>query len=259
MVKEIAIGIIVAVLFIGIILLFLLLLIRLYTRKRLEHKATLLRKEAEYQQAILSSRLETQEQTFEHISQELHDNIGQQITALNFQLENQKIKHPACKSDLDRASASLAQIAREVQQLSHSLNNNWVGRHGLISSIAQELERLRGHSSIIFGFTDNTTTAPALSTDKQIILFRVFQEILNNALKHSGASLITVSLEDQNGFQLHVSDNGKGFDVAQQMSTGKGMGLNNIANRAHIIGFDCTISSQNNTGASFLLKEIISL
>ncbi|HTN16203.1 MAG TPA: ATP-binding protein, partial [Chitinophagaceae bacterium] len=164
-----------------------------------------------------------------------------------------------CKEDLDRASVSLSQIAQQVQQLSHSLNNNWVAQHGLISSIAQELERLRANATIDFEYTDHTETALTLSTDKQIILFRVFQEILNNALKHAKASRIMVSLENRNGFQLGISDNGKGFDVAQQMSRSKGMGLGNIVNRAQIIGFDCTISSQNNTGTSFLLKEIISL
>ena len=233
---------------------FLILILR-YNKNRIRH----IEDKQLFQQNLLSARLETQEQTFEHISQELHDNIGQQITALNFLLENQKLKHPACKSDLDRASASLAQIAREVQQLSHSLNNNWVGIQGLVHSIRQEAERLGAHSPVHFDCTDRTTTPLSLSTDKQIILFRVFQEILNNALKHAKATRIAVSIENHNGFQLHISDNGKGFDVAQQMSTGKGMGLDNIVRRAQIIGFDCIISSENNTGTSFLLKEIISL
>lgn len=233
---------------------FLVLILR-YNKNRIRH----IKDKQLFQQNLLSARLETQEQTFEHISQELHDNIGQQITALNFLLENQKIKHPVCKEDLDRASASLSQIAQQVQQLSHSLNNNWVAQHGLISSIKQELERLRANPVIDFEYTDHTETTLTLSTDKQIILFRVFQEILNNALKHSKASRITVSMENRSGFQLCITDNGKGFDVAQQMNTGKGMGLNNIVNRAQIIGFDCTISSQNNIGTSFLLKEIISL
>lgn len=233
---------------------FLILILR-YNKNRIRH----IKDKQLFQQNLLSARLETQEQTFEHISQELHDNIGQQITALNFQLENQKIKHPVCKEDLDRASASLALIAQQVQHLSHSLNSNWVSERGLANSISQELERLRNNATIEFVFTDQTNGFLTLSTDKQIILFRVFQEILNNALKHAKATRIAVLISDKNGLSLSVEDNGIGFDADRQTNLSAGMGLRNIISRAQIIGFDCTISSNNNIGTFFLLKEIISL
>lgn len=255
--ERIAIGLIVAVLFISLVLLFFILLIKLYTRKRIEHKETLIIKEAAFQQTLLSAQLETQEQTFENISQELHDNIGQQITALNFQLENQKLKQPESKEALDKISNTLGTIARQIQSLSHSLNPNWLQQQGLIAAMAQEIERLENISKIDFQFRCDDATALALDSEQQIICFRIFQEIINNALKHAQAQQISINIQAGKPFQLSIKDDGLGFDWEQIKSQSKGLGLINIQKRAQIIGFNCNIESQKNIGTTIVLNEIL--
>lgn len=229
---------------------FLWALIR-YSKNRIAY----IKEKQLFQQTILSAQVETQEQTFENISQELHDNIGQQVTALNFQLEKHKLQYPGEKQSLDRISGTLATIAGQLQQLSHSLNSHWVSQQGLINSIRMELERLEGFSGLSLNYTVHQEESFGLSKEKQIVLFRIFQEILNNVMKHANASAVNISINAQTPFEMTISDNGKGFSYEKVSTTASGMGLHNIRQRAAIIRFDCTIESRLHQGTIFHLKE----
>jgi signal transduction histidine kinase len=238
--------------FVTILLGFFVIVIK-YNKSRIKN----IKDKQAFQQTLLTAQIETQEQTFENISQELHDNIGQQITALNFQLQNQKLKQPENKEWLDRLSDRVSTIALQLQTLSHSLNPNWLQQQGLVSAIGQELERLQNISSIAFQYQYSDSELITLNAEQQIIVFRIFQEIINNALKHAAANNIVVRIQKQKPFQLSITDDGVGFDI--ELNNGKGMGLHNIQNRARVIGFDCQIVSEKGKGTSFLLTEQISL
>lgn len=257
--KTIAYAVIITTFFLVLLIGFIIILLMSYTRKRVSHEKQILEKEYQFQQTLLSAQIETQEQTFENISQELHDNIGQQITALNFQLENQKLKQPDTKEALNKISDTLSTIARQIQSLSHSLNPNWLQQQGLLVSIAQEIERLDHISSIDFQFRCDDAPALSLNTEEQIIIFRIFQEIINNALKHAQAQYIVINIHAAQPFQLSVNDDGIGFNWEQMKIQSKGLGLLNMQKRAQIIGFDCIIESKKSQGTSIVLKEIIPL
>lgn len=240
--------------FVTTLLGFLIIVIK-YNKSRIKH----IKDKQAFQQTLLTAQIETQEQTFENISQELHDNIGQQITALNFQLENQKLKQPDTKEALDEISETLSTIARQIQSLSHSLNPNWLQQQGLIAAIVQEIERLDHISNIDFQFRCDDALALSLKIEEQIIVFRIFQELINNVLKHAQAQHILISIHAAQPFQLSVSDDGIGFDWEQMKTQSKGLGLLNMQKRAQIIGFDCVIESKKAQGTSIVLKEIIPL
>jgi two-component system NarL family sensor kinase len=97
-----------------------------------------------------------------------------------------------------------------------------------------------------------------LNEQKSIFLFRMFQECMNNILKHAEATLVLVNvnyLDDL--FTLEIKDNGIGFNVAekkQSTAPGSGVGLKSIFNRAQLIGADISINSKPNQGTVVLIK-----
>ena len=125
MLNDIALGIIISLLFISLVVVFCAVLIKLYIKKINEHN----QKEIQFQKTLNASILETQEQLLNSISQDLHDDAGQQLTVINFQLENLKLDINDIDNKLEAVSTSVAQLANSLRKISHSLNPNWqIGR-----------------------------------------------------------------------------------------------------------------------------------
>jgi signal transduction histidine kinase len=117
-----AFGIIICLLFISLVVIFCVVLIKLYIQKTKEYNL----KNFDFQKTLNKTIIETQEQVFENISQDLHDDIGQQLTFVNFQLEKIKLDNESPDEDLDKLSHSIAQIAKSIRDLSHSMNNQLI-------------------------------------------------------------------------------------------------------------------------------------
>ena len=99
-------------------------------------------------------------------------------------------------------------------------------------------------------------TEPVLNKDQRLMVFRIFQEVLNNALKHSQATNIDVSLQGQGRFLLCLKDNGVGFDTEEMLQSGKGAGLRNIPKRAALAGMECRTDTAKGQGTIFTLQQI---
>ena len=99
-----------------------------------------------------------------------------------------------------------------------------------------------------------------LGYEREIVLFRIVQEVLNNALKHSKAKNLTIILQySADSFTLKVNDNGKGFDlenINQKALSQAGAGLRNMQRRMELIGGECTISSEIGKGTEVILSMI---
>jgi signal transduction histidine kinase len=153
-----------------------------------------------------------------------------------------------------RISASrdaLDQGIEEVRRLGHDLNTDLWQRRSLadaISATAERIERvgrLRTHVLV-------RGELPALPSDTATILFRVFQEVVQNAVKHSGADTLSITLNAGPPFVLSVADNGRGFDAAN--TTGNN-GLLNIRKRCALIGFNARCTSAAGTGCTWTFEQ----
>jgi glucose-6-phosphate-specific signal transduction histidine kinase len=143
MIKDIAFGIIISLLFISLVVLFCAILIKLYVKKIKEHNL----KELEFQKTLNNSILETQKQLLTSVSQDLHDDAGQQLTVINFQLENLKLDFPENESNLKPVSDSVVKLSESLRQISHSLNPNWLEKNGFIEAVKSEINRIKKNKS----------------------------------------------------------------------------------------------------------------
>ncbi|SFO96452.1 Histidine kinase [Chitinophaga sp. YR627] len=207
-----------------------------------------------YEQELLKSQLEIQENVFGHLSQEIHDNIGQSLTfvalsLLTVPVENNSEAHEY----IEESRKALQKAITELRDLSRSLHTDRVTEIGLANSIDFELERLKRTNlyETSFNFAD---VRNLLDHQTEIILFRIVQEMLNNIVKHAKATKVEVRLSHKTDIIiLEIKDNGVGFDpeaLFARQERLKGLGLMNIKKRASLIGGTFHINSAKNSGTA---------
>lgn len=251
MIKEIAFGIVIGILLVCVIALFCVLLIKLYIRKIKEHNI----KELAFQKTLNEAVIETQEQVLNNISQDLHDDAGQQLTYINFQLENLKLDSPELQTVLTPVSQSVNQLSESIRSISHALNNELLLQQDLIKAIENEINRVQKNAkvSIVYSFTANKKKV--ISANEKIFIYRIFQECINNCLKHAKADKIEIIISTMPEFEMTITDNGKGFDQEKIISHSS-VGLSNMKARAHSIGYHLEIQSGIDKGTTVKLSEV---
>lgn len=252
-IENIAFGIIIGFLFILVIILFCVLTIKLYITKTKTYTQMLYEKDLSFQKTLNHTIIETQEQTLNNIAQDLHDDAGQQLTYLNFQLENIKLDHPEMASELNPVSESLQGLSEAIRDISHSLSNQLLLQQNLLLAIEQEVERMQKNNAIAIHYT-LYGSKQKYSNNETIVIYRIFQEILNNIFKHSQASQVDIIVTTDPVFKLYISDNGKGFDYEQARQKNS-LGLKNMKQRAKAIGYHIYFTAVPDEGTTVELTK----
>ncbi|WP_396158888.1 sensor histidine kinase [Flavobacterium sp.] len=248
--EEIISAILISIAIVVLVVFFCVLLIKLYIKKIKEHNI----KELAFQKTLTTTIIETQEQVLENISKDLHDDTGQQLTVINFQLENLKLDRPERQADLAPLSDSIRKLSDSIRGISHSLNNQLIMQQDLLKAIATEMERLQKNTKIAISFVLQPTSKRAFSSEEKIIIYRIFQESLNNAMKHARATSISLTVQLQPCFEMVISDNGQGFDT-QAIQQKRSLGLTNLKARAESIQYSVTIKSSPGNGTIITLLD----
>ncbi|RZL44922.1 MAG: hypothetical protein EOP00_18655 [Pedobacter sp.] len=252
---NLAFGIVIAILFASLVVLFCVLLGKLYINKIKNYTKVIYQKDIDFQKTLNTTIIETQEQVLNNISQDLHDDAGQQLTYINFQIENLKLDSPLLKETLEPLSQSVSNLSKSIRSISHSLNNQFITRQDLLKVIETEVERLQKNPSILLHFIRKDTTEKAFTTNEKIVIYRIFQEIINNAFKHSKGTEITITIQNKTGFVMTICDNGKGFDYELVKDSTTSLGLKNIIARASIINYVIDVKSKLDKGTTITLSE----
>lgn len=234
-----------------LILIFFYLLLYQYYRRRLLHVQELYDLRRNYDQALLQSQLEIQEQTYAQISEEIHDNIGQVLSLVKLNINTLGTVPDAEK--ISSTNELLAQAIADLRNLSHLLNTHYIGQAGFAESVQQLLLHLQKS-----GQYETSLLQPyeKFGADGQqaIILFRMVQEMVNNAVRHAGASNICITLEQRNGQRkIILRDNGRGFDTRILEQPGGGLGIRNMKLRAASVGAAIDINSRLNEGTTITI------
>jgi signal transduction histidine kinase len=224
-------------------------------KKRHEQEKELLK--TNFENELLKSQIEVKEQTMQTIAGNLHDNIGQLLSLTVVTLSTIDPESPAGVSKKVKSVSELTKRAiKEVRQLSRLIYGQEIIRMGLAEAIAFELDYLKNAGLHAITFDSNYQPREEYQ-DKEIILFRIFQEILNNAVRHAEATAIDVTIrQNDQGLAVTIKDNGKGFNEEEVVNEKKGMGLFNIRRRVAFIGGDITITVQNGTEIKIVIPYV---
>jgi signal transduction histidine kinase len=227
----------------------LIAFVMLYNNRKKRHEQEKEWLKTNFENELLKSQMEVQEQTMQNVAANLHDNIGQLMSLLIVTLSTIKPDQPQRVQEKVESASQLAKRAiKELRQLSRVMHGQELIRMGLAEAIAFELDYLQtaGLHTIRF---NNNYRSKAGQTDKEIILFRIFQEVLNNAVRHSEATTIDVSIDqNEQHLKLTIKDNGKGFNEKDLQKDKKGMGLFNIRKRVALIAGEVNIITAPENG-----------
>jgi len=231
---------------------FLLLMLRTFNKRQLRFKLERQLSEAKHEETLLKSQLEIQEQTMRTISEEIHDNVIQLLSLSKLKMNSILLgKEESVTEVVTQTKQILSDAIQYLRSLSHNMNGEFILSKGLHQSIQSIFNSLGNSAGIRFSVSQ-TGEAYDLGGNREIVLFRIFQEALNNCLKHSNASAFSVELTYQpDAFAMKLSDNGKGFDINNPAM--KGVGLKNIENRTKLINVGFEMYSLPMGGTSILL------
>jgi len=199
-----------------------------------------------------SAALRAQEEERARVARDLHDEVNQSLTGLLLRLEAlREVAPPELEPELADTRALANQAMRELLSLARQLRPTALDDLGLAAAIAGLVERISRAGTEAELSEDGDLSA--LDGDVQLVLYRVAQEALNNAARHSGAGRIEVRLrrDSGDGVVLEVSDDGRGFAFDESQS---GLGIGGMRERALLVGAELTIESRPDAGTTVRLE-----
>jgi two-component system, NarL family, sensor histidine kinase UhpB len=193
--------------------------------------------------------LAAQESERLRIARELHDEVGQKLTAVMLQLDS--LSGARGGATLEETREGVRESLEEVRFIARRLRPEALDHLGLPSALAALTNSLRGASGITIGRRIDPSL-PALSSDVELVLYRVAQEALTNVVRHAGCDQARLRLRRVGGgVELEVVDAGRGFDADV---AGEGAGIRGMRERALLVGAQLEISSAPGRGTSVKLR-----
>lgn len=249
-----ALILIIGTLTIIVFLVFIVLILIEYRRRQVRHITEKLELRHKYQSEVLQTRIEVQEQSFRHFSEEVHDNIAQVLSLARLKLYKVagKTTDETVRTGIESSNELIGKTLNDLRNLSHVLNGSLVAKIPLAESIEKELNYIHEASgaNAVLTITGHPYDVDA---EKKLLIFRIVQEATGNALKHGAADTINIVLGYMPGqLTVRITDNGKGFDT-QLMQESKGLGLHNMQVRAGMLG-SLHLTSELNKGTTLTLN-----
>lgn len=244
---NISIAIICAiVVFIIVLLLFFVITYRNSRNLFIKEKELM---QIEFDKSLLQAQIETQEETLSALGKELHDNIGQLLNSTKLLIGITQRKLSQSPDTLAIADQTLATAIHELRSLSKSLNKEWLQQFDFIENLTTEIKRINASDDLVIHL-EPTTKLP-FKSNEQIMLFRIVQEALQNAIKHATCKNIYIScIENNHVLDITIQDDGSGF--SNQTSTG--VGIINMQSRIQLLGGN--INWQSNLNGTIVTIQL---
>jgi signal transduction histidine kinase len=208
--------------------------------------------DANHQLRFLSRRLfHLQEEERRHLARELHDEIGQALTAAKINLQSVTANgDDATSARLQETSGILDRLLGQVREISIDLRPSMLDDLGLVPTLRSLLDQQGRRASVAVHFSAKNMPEN-LTPEIQTTCFRMAQEAITNALRHADATRLDVDLHrDDGNLWLVIRDNGKGFDAKSVQAQAVGLGLIGIKERAALVGGRARIISSSGEGTT---------
>lgn len=223
-------------------------------RQRAKQQMNVANLRLNYEKELRAAEYEMQESTMNNISRELHDNIGQLLTFMKIQVEQRKLETEQATAILAPIDQTLDHVHQQLRLLSKNLGSDFIQQHGLLQAIHKDIMRLTALNTCAVDWQSDNHE-PELDNDERIVAYRIFQELLQNIMKHAQARQVVVRLSGKDGLLLEVKDDGIGFSTDDMLQSAHGSGLRNILKRTKMVRFDCRIASEPGKGTTVTIRK----
>jgi two-component system, NarL family, sensor kinase len=227
----------------------LFLILKFQQKQRILYLSQIEQIKEEHQRNLLTAQLEMQEQTFQYIAQEIHDHIGQRLTLAKLYLNSRKEDNSTREDELvDHSAELIGSAIDDLKYLSRSLTSDFIKDNGLTGALQLEAKRLNKLSGLHIQLSVEGNSR-FLEAEKELIIFRIIQEALQNILKHAKATEVIMALhfrEEQ--LLVTVIDNGVGIRTPSPVHQKGGSGIRNMEQRALLLKGSCAVLPNPNGG-----------
>lgn len=202
----------------------------------------------------ISTIIKTIESERDRVAKELHDGLGQLLTTAKIKLDIIKLKTDKDLKEIDDTVNVLINAGDEIRRIINDLKPSDVESFGLISSIELLVERVRQSSGIkiLLSVLSNIQFP---DKNMELIIYRIIQEALNNTIKHSHCNKASIELLTiNNELQIHIGDDGVGFDFSMFSEKFKSYGINNIKERVNSLNGKVEIETEPGKGFKYHIR-----
>ncbi|HPM28811.1 MAG TPA: sensor histidine kinase [Chryseolinea sp.] len=246
----IAAGTVVMLLLVAAIILFLVF----YQKKMIQEQVKRQELEIVHQQKMMEAALESQENERRRVAGDLHDSIGAMLSAIRLGLITlgRQMPNPGA---IDETKEMLDETIGSVRRISRDLMPSTLEKFGLSHAIKELCERFQSTSQLPIHYHVDNEPKP-IDPKKELMIFRIVQELLNNAIKHAKSTHISITLRSADTFQIIVEDDGVGFNLDEQNASNKiekGLGLFNIENRTRLLDATIEFDKERKKGTRTIL------
>ena len=202
---------------------------------------------------IYANQQTIQEQTLNHVSQEIHDNVGQLLSLVKLQLNLAAEKGGEENLLLADARDNIGRAMMDLRDMAKGMSSDRIRLLGLYASVDQEAQRIQRTGVCDVSVTCEGQAQP-MDRQKETILFRVIQECLQNIIKHAQATRVEIAFAyADSAVKIEVRDNGKGFLITRGNSL-SGLGMMNMHHRIELMRGKVTVESEPGFGTKILIE-----
>lgn len=218
----------------------------LYQKRMIQEQLKLKFLEADHQEKMMHAELESQENERRRLAADLHDSIGGMLSAIRVGLST--LGKQVSDGSIDETKQMLDETISSVRRISRDLMPSTLERFGLNHALKEMCERFSSTSQLPIHF-EEYGEATGLEKTKELMLFRMTQEIINNAIKHSLATQLLITITVKDNLTIIAEDDGIGFNFEEQQNSGrKGLGLYSIQNRSSLLGASVEYEKERKKG-----------
>jgi len=208
---------------------------------------------------VINAIINTEENERKRFAKDLHDGLGPLMSTVKMSLSalNDRINDPSGTVILNNTNHLVNEAINTLKDISNNLSPHVLSNFGLSSALSAFCAKINQTKAIEIDFKSNMQNQ-RLETEKEVVLYRAGCELINNSIRHAGASRIEIELNKHEKFiTLQFYDNGRGFDTSSLGNEDtKGMGLSNIETRVRSVDGVFILESTPGKGTSALIKII---
>ncbi len=226
-----------------------------YNRRKLQQEKNLQEQLIKAEEKRSKAIIESEENERQRLARELHDGVGQLLTATKLNLStlshfDNDIDNNKFKNSLDILDDSI----KEIRNISHNMVPDVLLKFGLQKAIENFINRINQTKKININFECNAFEESKLDNTAKLMLYRIIQESVNNTIKYADATVLNIIISaDEMEFSLMIEDNGKGFDIKNALEK-DGIGLKNIQIRTDYLKGKLEIDSSPQNGTTIIIE-----
>ena len=227
---------------IGIILIYFIVTIIRYHRRYIK-----------LQKERIFAEITMQENERKRIANDLHDSLGPLLSTVKLNMNSIDVHNPLDQDIINKAGKHIDEIISSLRQISHNLLPNTLQRNGLAEALREYIKDIQSKSQVQIQL--HLIKEVKMNKDKEIHVFRMLQEMIQNALKHAQAKNIQIGISSEdNQLQVMVKDDGKGFDTVKTKTESRGLGLKSMESRIEMLNGQLSVESHPNKGTSYFFS-----